>query len=172
MKKAMAAACLCACIMVSCTIWSRRDWERIENKKFVMSSFVYINRAAERESAFEFIKSFPVADIVSVLQEKFGITVDTSEFDSFFANEKNFRALQVSGILFRERFAWTALKPVLQSVEIEYSRMPLEESADTIISWTVRVLTDGNVRALYTDDVDDYRNVPSSLAAKAGIRTK
>jgi hypothetical protein len=172
MKKTILTVCMLAGVMVSCTIWSQREWERVENKKFVLTSFVYINKAAERESAFDFIKAFPVADVASVLQGKFGIAVDTAEFDSFFSNEKNCRALEVSGILFRERFAWTAKKAESQSVEIEYAYLPVEESTDMYRSWTVRVLSDQKLRAVFTDDVEDYRDVAASLAGKLGVSTK
>ncbi|TAL39964.1 MAG: hypothetical protein EPN93_00140 [Spirochaetes bacterium] len=156
--------------LVSCTIWSQRQWDELPDKTFRLSSFVYYNKAADKGSAFTFMKSYPVRDISTLLRKKYGIVLDTTEFESFLSDQGNERNLDASGVFVYERFAWTAHAPAIQVCELEYEIAMGDDSTERRRSWTVRLLTQGKSRLVLTDFLEDGEPVPHSLAGRLGIQ--
>jgi hypothetical protein len=157
--------------LVSCTIWSQGQWREVSDKTFRLTSFVYSNKAADREFAFKFMKSFPVREISALFEKRYGIVLDDTEFMSFLADRDNYRNLEADGVFSFARFAWTSRMPSVQACELEFEITREDEGTEWHKSWTVRLLAGGKVRLVLTDLLEDGETVPHSLGGRLGIGT-
>ncbi|RPI89322.1 MAG: hypothetical protein EHM32_12805, partial [Spirochaetales bacterium] len=93
-----------AFLFTSCTIWNAQQWERFNNPSFHFQKFTYYLKGADRRTAFEFIRDFPVEDALRVVAEKHSIEIDSAEFRAFTENPDNERRIAVFGVMITERF--------------------------------------------------------------------
>ena len=151
-------------LVSGCTIWNARHWENLENRSFHFQKFAYYLKGADRRTAFEFMRDFPLDDVLRVVGGKHSIEIDSSEFRSFMQVPDNERRLAVFGVLLSERFTWESKTVQRNTVEFEYANEFAEESTDTFRRYSLVIKTDGKVRAVYEDTVDTRDDVVSSLS--------
>lgn len=157
-------------IVSGCTVWNARKWESLENRSFHFQKFVYYLKGTDRRTAFEFMRDFPLDDVLRVVAEKHSIEIDTSEFRSFMEVPDNERRLTVFGVILSERFTWESKTVQENTVEFEYANEFAEDSTDTLRRYSLVIKTDGKVRAVYGDTVDTRDDVASSLSKLARRR--
>ncbi len=152
-----------AFLFSSCTIWNEQQWERFNNPSFHFQKFTYYLKGADRRTAFEFIRDFPVEDALRVVAEKHSIEIDSAEFRAFTENPDNERRLAVFGVILTERFSWESAVSHANTIEFEYANEFVGESTDTQRRYSLVIKTDGKVRAVYGDTVERREDTVESL---------
>ncbi len=153
---------------LSCTLWSARQWETLPDRKFHFQRFTYYLKGGDRETALEFMKGFPVKEMLQLLAVRHNIEIDASEFEAFVAAEENRRRLRAFGIPVKERFRWESEKKQANTVEVEYANEFAYEF-DPVRTYTVWVRVNGRLRASYSDSVENREGVVKSLRSKYGM---
>lgn len=151
-------------LAASCTIWNARQWESLEDRSFHFQRFAYYLKGADRRTAFEFMRDFPLDEALRIVAERYSIVIDSSEFRSFMEDPENERSLEVYGVILSERFTWRSKNANDNTIELEYANEFKEESTDTIRRYSFTIRSGGKVRAVLGDTVDKREDVPSSLA--------
>lgn len=153
---------------LSCTLWSAHQWETLSDRKFHFQRFTYYLKGGNRETAFEFMKGFPVKEVMQILAGKHNIEVDASEFEAFFAAEENRKKLKAFGIPVKERFRWESEKKQANTVEVEYANEFAYE-LEPVRTYTIWVKVNGRLRASYSDSIENREGVIKSLRSKYGM---
>lgn len=153
-----------AAFFSSCTIWNARQWEDLDNRSFHFQKFTYYLKGTDRRTAFEFMRDFPIDDVLRVVSGKHSIVIDSAEFRAFMENPDNERRLKVFGIILSERFSWEAAARHANTIEFEYANEFVGESTDTQRRYSLIIKTDGKVRAVYGDTVEKREDTVDSLS--------
>ena len=69
--------------MLNSCLWSPKKWTILEDKNFNFQKFKYSHKGQHEQNAMSFMKNFPMKEISSKLEEKYGIKIDYSEFKKF-----------------------------------------------------------------------------------------
>jgi len=92
-------------MVVSCTEYTRKDWDRLENRKFILREVTYIHLDKTKTTAYEFNRDYPLKEILFLLAGEFGINIDITEYQNFRAL-KILDQLEVAPGLRKEKFIW------------------------------------------------------------------
>jgi hypothetical protein len=163
------AVLLLTALALSCSVWNTRQWEGLADKKFYFQKFEYSFKGGDKKTALAFMRDFPLKEVCSLIQKKYGIEIDTAEFDSFLASADESRITEF-GIILKERFTWQSAVDRPQAVELEYTNVFREFSTDAERHYTLTIKTNGKKRSVVSDSVEGRDEVPESLAAKLEIR--
>ncbi len=151
-------------LFLSCTIWNARQWEELADRSFHFQKFTYYLKGADRRTAFEFMRDFPIDEALRTIAEKHSIEIDAGEFKSFMEIPDNERRLSVFGVILSERFSWESAVEHANTIEFEYANEFADESTDTRRHYSLILKTGGRVRAVYGDMVEGREDVVGSLA--------
>jgi hypothetical protein len=155
---------IAASLSLSCTIWNAQQWERFNNPSFHFQKFTYHLKGTDRRTAFEFIRDFPIDDLLRIIAEKYSIAIDAAEFKAFMDTPDNERRLKVFGVLLSERFSWESAFNHANTIEFEYANEFEDESTNTRRRYSLVLKTDGKVRAVYGDVVEGREHVAGNLS--------
>lgn len=158
----------CTAILFSaCSIWSPRQWEKLEDRKFYFNKFTYICKGVDTKTAYDFMQQFPLSEMLRIISGRFNIEIDFAEFEAFIA-ARDISRISAFGIILNDKFYWKGAAPKPNEIEFEYTNQFLTDSTDIERSYALVIKVNGSVRAIYTDTVKDKEDVIKSIALKAG----
>ncbi len=161
--RSLALAAVCA--VLSCTTWSSSQWRELENKTFYFNKFSYYIKGGDRKTAFDFMKTFPVKDMFLLIEKKYSISVDMSEFSGFLDGRKE-DEIKVFGVILPERFTWESGLRHQQTIDFEYENRFIEDTTDVERRFSLTLKTAGKIRATVTGTVPDMNGVIKNLSAR------
>jgi hypothetical protein len=163
------AVLLFMALILSCSVWKGRQWDTLADKKFYFQKFEYSLKGGDKKTALAFMKDFPLGEVSSLIRQKYGIDIDTAEFDSFLASADESRITEF-GVILKERFTWQSADNRPQAVELEYMNVFQEFSTDAERHYRLTIKTGEKKRSVISDRVEGRDEVPASIASKLGIR--
>lgn len=163
------AVLLLTALALSCSVWNTRQWEGLADKKFYFQRFEYSFKGGDKKTALAFMRDFPLKEVCSLIQKKYGIEIDTAEFDSFLASADESRITEF-GVILKEHFTWQSAGNRPQVMELEYMNVFHEFATDAERHYRLTIKTGDKKRSIISDRVEGRDEVPESLAAKLEIR--
>jgi hypothetical protein len=70
-------------LTVSCTTWSKKEWDELIDRTFYFQKFKYSYKGSSREHAYYFMKEFPLKEMIAMLEKKYNIKINTDDFNKF-----------------------------------------------------------------------------------------
>ena len=108
---------LCAAVLLSgCTMWNSRDWNRLNDKQFYFTKFVYVHRGLGKKKAMAFMDEFPVRKMLDLLEKRRGIEIDTAQYDAFL-EAKDYEVIDETGFFQGNTYTWKDTLKRVNSVE-------------------------------------------------------
>ncbi len=138
----------------TCSTWSMKDWEKIENRNFYFSKFFIYRKGSNRQEAFDVMKNFPVREIAKIISNKYNINVDVSEFEDFifFGNVSK---IKVSGLLIESNYVWESGDKNPNTVELEYVCKLDDQTVTEIKDFRIILKSNGKDRASFFGNLYD-----------------
>ncbi len=154
-----------ACLSSVSCLWSQKKWNSLENRTFYFNKIKYVHKGSNEKQAFYFMKNAPVGAIAKLLEKKYSIKVDTSEFTAFIKNKKP-DDLFIFRLLHKEEFSWVGNKKKESKVELYYS-ITFDDETDAVTkTYKLLLISDKFVRAMYLDTVNDSSEILENLTKK------
>ena len=151
----------------SCSHWSPKEWQSLENRDFTFSFFNYHNRKENKNTAFMFMKKFPVESVIEKLETKYCISIDSKEFQSFIREEKK-EELKVAGMIFDDEFSWGQPEKNKNRIELHINRILGDDPSrlEYNNTYSLLVIHDDTVRARIYGEPDTLKEMPDDLISQ------
>ncbi len=149
-------------LYLSCTIWNTTQWKDLQNRDFYLTRFVVYNKGSNSTNAFRLMQSFQLKKTMEIISRKYNININISNFNEYIKNGKA-SDLEVFGVLTNDRFTWENTDRKLNVIEIEYNLQGKETFDGMIPKYIINIKTDGKLRAIHSDAVENVNQVPASL---------
>jgi hypothetical protein len=105
-------------LFISCSTWSKTEFEKLPDKNFNFQKFSYTQKGINGKKAFVEMKNFPTDKLLKVISHKYNISIDTSEYEDFLKFE-DLSDLTITGFLNQE-YKWENKNKNKNIIEIEY----------------------------------------------------
>lgn len=153
-------------IVSSCTIWSERDWAALLDRRFHFQRFLFTHLGGSSESAFAVMKQARIAELMPLIEKKYGIQADMAEFAAFL--ERGGPAdLSATGALMNREFFWKSAAPRGNSIEFEY-HVKSDDYDTGGYHYRLILLSGGKARAFLSGTVRNSGDLYPSLAKNLG----
>jgi hypothetical protein len=137
----------------SCSTWSNKEWENLQDKNFHFQKFMYSQKGINSKKAFEEIKNFPADKVLKVIAHKYNINIDTSEYEEFLAYE-DISNLAVTGFL-NENYTWENKNKNTNVIELEYRRDFLNREQYNKIRFYIFINVNGKTRTEFLGELTE-----------------
>lgn len=155
---------VCLSAITSCTIWNAKDWKALKDRKFYFQKFTFSSLREEKKTAFKFMETAPIKEMLYIISKKHDLLVDMTEFQ-YFIESGDYAMLHVTGILQDQNYIWESKKKQVNQIEIEYVIQPETQLSRDLIVYKLLIKNDDKVRAIYLDKVYEIDNILKNFAA-------
>lgn len=155
-----------AVLVSSCTMWNERDWAALQDRRFHFQRFLFTHLGGSSESAFAVMKQARIAELMPLVERKYGIQADMSEFAAFLEHGGP-AGLSATGALMNSEFFWKSATPRGNSIEFEY-HVKSDDYDTGGYHYRLILLSGGKVRAFLSGTVRKSDDLYPSLAKNLG----
>jgi hypothetical protein len=156
-------------VSLSCTMWSHRDWQQLQDRKFYFNSFTYTHNGGSKAIAGSVMQSAPLRRILELAEKKYSITIDSSEYESFLTSACP-AAIKASGIFIEKDFIWKGNNTQKNTADMVLV-VALDDLEFTGYNYQFILKTDGNTRAFVQGTVKKKEEIFPHLAGQLGADT-
>ncbi len=139
-------------ILCSCSTWSNKEWENLQDRDFHFQKFSYFEKGVNNKKVFEEMKNFPVDKILKIITHKYGIKVDTTEYEDFLRYEDTSKIEQAS--IFSP-FIWGNSSKNTNTIELEFRKELTEKLDYTKLRYYLYLKTGGKTRAEFLAQLNE-----------------
>jgi hypothetical protein len=153
-------------LVSSCTTWSKKDWDELIDRTFYFQKFKYTYKGSSREHSYYFMKEFPMKEMLGLIEKKYNIKIDTTEYDKFLL-DGNFQkeVKSVSGTFLDNDFTWEAKTKQRYEIWFEYMTL-FSNEGDKSLTFELEIITNKKTRKYFFGNIFDKKNVIEKLTKK------
>jgi hypothetical protein len=155
-----------AALVSSCTMWNERDWAALQDRSFHFQRFLFTHLGGSSEGAFAVMKHARIAELMPLVERKYGIQADMSEFAAFCAHGGP-AGLSATGALMNREFFWKSAAQRGNTIEFEY-HVKSDDYDTGGYHYRLILLSGGKVRAFLSGTVRKSDDLYASLAQNLG----
>lgn len=151
---------------ISCSITSSKKYEVIHGKNYQLYKVYFHKKGATEESVLNAMKYMQITDVMRLLEHKYGINIDYSEYAIFLANNDPSK-IHADGLLSKTEFMWES--PSKLPTRIEYAVFYDESRGITNVdkSYTITFFVDNkrasHISSSFSADVPAFPETANKL---------
>lgn len=156
MKKPIALLIMFCALALGCANRYLKGYDVIHGRNFVFTKTFFYQKGANQQIIFNKLKSMEMQKVMRLLEYRYSITVDTSEFELFlYANNPS--RIKASGLLSNTDFTWEAANTSQNKIEIECSIKDTNNAFYQEKDFKIFIYADGKRAAtIYGNFLDEY----------------
>jgi len=70
-------------LFLSCTEYTKKDWNKLDNREFILKSVTYIHTDKTKVDAYNFNRDFPIKEVLFLLAHEYKIDINIAEYQNF-----------------------------------------------------------------------------------------
>ena len=148
-----------------CSLITPKDYESIKGKQYHLSKIHFFRKGATHNSIFKLMNDMQFPKIMLLLEHKYGISVDYSEFNLFLHNKDPLK-IRAEGLLANNDFFWESVGKEPNRIEInvsltETSAMNFDRDYSIVVK--VEKSTKVRVRGSFAGDIPTLTEIATRL---------
>lgn len=153
--------------------WQTRKWEALEDRTFYLAWFQFEQKGKTNEYAYAFMQSFPMDKVVSQLEEKYKISIDTSAYNEFLESGKPDKINSMGWSVLNRHFTWKIKEKNKHyrsfikehnTIRIHYFRDEDFETDKITEDYNIELRVKNRIVEAYMAQVRNVQEVPEDLA--------
>ena len=167
MKKSLLFSFICLAVLYlsGCSLLSPKDYEGIQGEHYYLTKVHFFRKGATQASIFKLMNDMQIPKVMVLLEHKYGISVDYSEFDLFLYNKDPLK-IRAEGLISDNDFFWESAGQYPNKIEIDV--LLTEVSATNFDrDYSITIKTENSVkvrvRGSFVADVPAITEVASRL---------
>jgi hypothetical protein len=164
-KKTLPVALMAAALLCSCGGISKKDYEAIQGRKYRFTKFYVFQSGTDEEHAMRLMKTVQADRLCRILEHKFGITVDSSEYELFIFSG-DYTKITTGGLLKNLDYTWKSGSEAADSIELSIIIRDKQYSADTENEFSILMRTGGENRLRITGTILKFEDSLQTMAKR------
>ncbi|MDR3237568.1 MAG: hypothetical protein LBT84_03610 [Spirochaetia bacterium] len=169
MKHLILLLCLLPPVFSSCFTTAAKEYESIHGRHYRFQKIFFHQKGATHSSIFKAMNDIQLPKIMRLLEHKYGITVDYSEFDLFLFNKDPMK-INADGLLSNVDFYWQSGAANPNSIELEVLFTEQTGGVDADKDFIVTIKAENSTKArIYGSFVSAIPSIPE-IASRLGYK--
>jgi hypothetical protein len=168
-KNPLLISLLLLTLILSCTSFSKKDWESLQDRNFYFQKFLLVRKGINDKIAFEKMKSFPVDKMLALLAHKYNITIDSSDYADFITSDTapQYEDKSLVSIL-RSEYNWESAKKNPNNIELTYYFLFDNNTLYETVKFKIVINVHGQEKEVIYNDLFETKSTIEYLAKGFG----
>jgi hypothetical protein len=163
--KTLPFALISAALLCSCGGISKKDYEAIQGRKYKFTRFYIFQSGTDQEHAMKLMKTVQADRLCRILEHKFGVSVDSSEYELFIFSG-DYTKIATGGLLKNLDFTWESGSGAADSMELSIFIRDKQHSADAENEFNLLIRAGGENRLRISGTIMKFDDSLQTMAKR------